>query len=151
MLRRLLLPLLGIALFASEAASAQTLPAPAAQPVAAPAQPVAGAYSHPAARAKVLTAREKRAAEAAAKAEAAKAVAVAPPAQPDAAATAGTSWNGWSNEPTPQATDATFRPATNLSVAPGIPLNQVGHGVTTDYNGRPLHHEVVSTSISTGR
>jgi hypothetical protein len=144
MVRRLLLPLLGAALFTSEAASAQTLPAAPA------AKPVAGAYSHPVARTKTLTAREKRAAEATAKAEAAKAVAVAP-AQADATATAGTSWNGWSNEPAPQATDATYRPTTNLSVAPGIPLNQVGHGVTTDYNGRPVHHEVVSTSLSTGR
>jgi hypothetical protein len=142
MLRRLLLPLLGAALFASEAASAQTLPAAPA------AKPVAGAYSHPVARPKALTAREKRAAEVAAKAEAAKAVAVAP-TQPDA--TASTSWNGWSNEPAPQAANASYRPTTNVSVAPGMPLNQVGHGVTTDYNGRPLHHEVASTSLSTGR
>ncbi|QKG58108.1 hypothetical protein GKZ68_16645 [Hymenobacter sp. BRD128] len=146
MLRRLLLPLLGAALFASEAASAQTLPAVSA------AQPVASAYSHPAARPKALTAREKRAAEAAAKAEAAKAakaVAAVPPAQPDS--TASTSWNGWSNEPAHQATNASYRPATNLSVAPGMPLNQVGHGVTTDYNGHPLHHEVVSTTLSPTR
>lgn len=142
MLRRLLLPLLGVALFATEAASAQTLPA-------APAvKPVAGAYTHPVARPKALTAREKRAAEAAAKAEAAKSTALAP-AQPDA--TASTSWNGWSNEPAPQADNTPHRPTLNVSVAPGMPLNQIGHGVTTDYNGRPLHHEVASTSLSTAR
>ncbi|MDO7884958.1 hypothetical protein [Hymenobacter cheonanensis] len=142
MFRRFLLPLLGVAIFATEAASAQTVPA---------AKPVAGAYSHPIARPKALTARERRAAEAAAKAEAAaaKAAAVAP-AQPDA--TASTSWNGWSNEPLPQADNgAPHRPTMNVSVAPGMPLNQVGHGVTTDYNGRPLRHEVASTSLSTSR
>lgn len=143
MLRRLLLPLLGAALFASEAASAQT------QSTAPAAKPVAGAYSHPVARAKVLTAREKRAAEAAAKAEAAKAAVATPVAQPDA--TASTSWNGWSNEPLPTDSGAPHRPSINVSVAPGMPLNQVGHGVTTDYNGRPLRHEVASTSLSTGR
>jgi hypothetical protein len=141
MLRRFLLPLLGLAIFATEAASAQTVPA---------AKSVAGAYSHPVARPKALTAREKRAAEAAAKAEAAaaKAAAVAP-AQTDA--TASTSWNGWSNEPLPADTGAPHRPSMNVSVAPGMPLNQVGHGVTTDYDGRPLRHEVTSTSLSTSR
>lgn len=143
MLRRLLLPLLGAALFASEAASAQTLPAAPA------AKPVAGAYNHPVARPKALTAREKRAAEAAAKAEAAKAAAAVPAT--DATASASTSWNGWSNEPVPPTNDSMLRPTMNVSVAPGMPLNQVGHGVTTDYNGRPLHHEVASTSLSTGR
>jgi hypothetical protein len=138
MLRRFLLPLLGLAFFATEAASAQTAPA-------------TGAYNRPVARAgRTLTAREKRAAEAAAKAEAAaaKAAAVAP-AQTDA--TASTSWNGWSNEPLPVDTGAPHRPTMNVSVAPGMPLNQVGHGVTTDYNGRPLRHEVASTSLSTSR
>jgi membrane protein involved in colicin uptake len=141
MLRRFLLPLLGLAFFATEAASAQTTPA---------AKPVAGAYSHPVARPKALTARERRAAEAAAKAEAAaaKAAAVAP-AQTDA--TASTSWNGWSNEPLPADTGGPRRPTMNVSVAPGMPLNQVGHGVTTDYHGRPLRHEVASTSLSTAR
>lgn len=141
MLRRFLLPLLGLAFFATEAASAQTTPA---------AQPVASAYSHPVARPKALTAREKRAAEAAAKAEAAAAkVAAVAPAQPDA--TASTSWNGWGDEPLPADSGAPHRPTMNVSVAPGIPLNQVGHGVTTDYNGRPLRHEVTSTSLSTSR
>ncbi|MGI4762121.1 MAG: hypothetical protein ACRYF0_15545 [Janthinobacterium lividum] len=141
MLRRFLLPLLGFAFFATEAASAQTTPA---------ATPVASAYNHPVARPKALTARERRAAEAAAKAEAAaaKAAAVAP-AQADA--TASTSWNGWSNEPLPVDTGAPHRPTMNVSVAPGMPLNQVGHGVTTDYHGRPLRHEVASTSLSTSR
>jgi hypothetical protein len=142
MLRRLLLPLLGVALFAAEGASAQTLP------VAPVAKPVAGAYSHPVARPKALTARERRAAEAAAKAEAAKAVAIAP-AQTDA--TASTSWNGWGNEPVTADSGAPHRPTMNVSVAPGMPLNQVGHGVTTDYDGRPLRHEVASTSLSTSR
>jgi hypothetical protein len=142
MLRRLLLPLLGVVLFASEAASAQTLPtAPAAKPVV-------GAYSHPVARPKALTARERRAAEAAAKAEAAKATALA---QAPTDASASSSWNGWSNEPMPADSGAPHRPTTNVSVAPGMPLNQIGHGVTTDYDGRPLRHEVASTSLSTAR
>jgi len=134
MLRRFLLPLLGIALFATEGASAQTAPA-------------ASAYSHPVARPKALTAREKRAAEAAAKAEALAAKQAA--AQPTASA--GTNWNGWSDEPLPANTGAPRRPTMNVSVAPGMPLNQVGHGVTTDYHGRPLYHEASNTSISTGR
>lgn len=143
MLRRFLLPLLGFAFFAAEAASAQTTPA-----ASAVAKPLAGAYSHPVARPKALTAREKRAAEAAAKAEAAKAAAAAPA---QSTATASTSWNGWSNEPLPADNGAPHRPSLNVSVAPGMPLNQIGHGVTTDYNGRPLHHEVASTTLSTTR
>ena len=142
MLRRFLLPLLGLALFATEAASAQTTPA----------KPAASAYSRPVARTgRTLTAREKRAAEAAAKAEAAQAAVAA--AQLPATASS-TTWSGWSDETVSSAQDVgngQHRPTSNLSVAPGMPINQVGHGVTTDYHGRPLRHEVASTSISTGR
>lgn len=139
MLRRFLLPLLGIALFATEAASAQTTPV---------AKATAGAYNRPVARTKVLSAREKRAAEAAAKAEA---LAAAKQAAAQPTASTDTNWSGWSDEPTPANTGAPRRPTMNVSVAPGMPLNQVGHGVTTDYHGRPLYHEATATSISTGR
>jgi hypothetical protein len=141
MLRRFLLPLLGIALFATEAASAQTTPA---------AKATAGAYNRPAARTKVLSAREKRAAEAAAKAEALAAAKQAA-AQPTASASTDTNWSGWSDEAQPVNTGAPRRPTLNVSVAPGMPLNQVGHGVTTDYHGRPLYHEATATTLSTGR
>lgn len=139
MLRRFLLPLLGIALFATEAASAQTTPA---------AKAATSAYNRPVARAKVLSAREKRAAEAAAKAAAAAQPAVAPA---DATASA---WSGWSDAPASEATEVgngQHRPTMNVSVAPGMPLNQVGHGVTTDYHGRPLYREASGTSLSTAR
>ena len=135
MLRRFLLPLLGLALFATEAASAQTTP-------------TTSAYNRPVARAKVLSAREKRAAEAAAKAEA---LAAAKQAAAQPTATASTGWDGWSDEPLPVNTGAPRRPTMNVSVAPGMPLNQVGHGVTTDYNGRPLYREASSTTLSTSR
>lgn len=144
MVRRFLLPLLGVALFATTAATAQT----------ASAKPVAGVYSHAVPRTgRALTAREKRATEAAAKAEAVKAAVAAAQVPATTTPTASsTSWNGWSDETVPQAnSSAPHRPTTNLSVAPGMPINQVGHGVTTDYNGRPLRHEVASTTISTGR
>jgi hypothetical protein len=129
MVRRLLLPVLGLALFLTEAATAQTLPATSAKPAAAVPQksPVTG---------RTLTARERRAAEAAAKkAASTNVMAMATPAttstQPG--------WTGWSDEPVnlPQ-DDVLYHPRTNLSVAPGMPVNQVGHGVTTDYHGRPL-------------
>jgi len=142
MLRRLLLPLLGLALFATEAASAQTTP------VAKP-----GAYTRAERRtSRTLTAREKRAAAAAAKAAAASA---AIPAQQATTATA-SSWSGWSNEPMPsQATEVgngQYRPTINVSAAPGVPLNQVGHGVSTDYNGRPLYRTTAtSTTLAPGR
>ena len=139
MLRRFLLPLLGIALFATEAASAQTMPA---------AKATAGAYNRPVARTKVLSAREKRAAEAAAKAEA---LAAAKQAAAQPTASADTNWSGWSDETLPANTGAPRRPTMNVSVAPGMPLNQVGHGVTTDYHGRPLYHEATATTLSTGR
>ncbi len=139
MLRRFLLPLLGIALFATEAASAQTTPA--AKPTSA--------YNRPAPRAgRTLTAREKRAAEAAAKAQAA---AAAKQAAADATASA-QAWSGWSNDPL-QATEVgngQHRPSMNVSAAPGVPLNQVGHGVSTDYSGRPLYREA-STTLSSAR
>lgn len=142
MLRRFLLPLLGLALFATEVASAQTTPA---------AKPVAGAYNRPVARAgRTLTAREKRAAEAAAKAEAA---AAAKQAAAAATASATSSWSGWSDAPL-QATEVgngQHRPTMNVSVAPGMPLNQVGHGVSTDYNGRPIYREASSTTLSNAR
>jgi hypothetical protein len=141
MLRRFLLPLLGIALFATEAASAQTTPA---------AKAATGAYNRPAARTKVLSAREKRAAEAAAKAEALAAAKQAA-AQPTASASTDANWSGWSDEAQPANTGAPRRPTMNVSVAPGMPLNQVGHGVTTDYHGRPLYHEATATTLSTGR
>ena len=147
MLRRLLLPLLGFAFFATEAASAQTTP------VAPAAKPVAGGYAHPVARPRALTARERRAAEAAeaaAKVEAAKA-AVASAAAPT---TAATSWSGWGDETVSSAQDVgngQHRPTTNLSVAPGMPINQVGHGVTTDYHGRSLRPEMASTTLPSAR
>jgi membrane protein involved in colicin uptake len=144
MLRRFLLPLLGLALFTTEAASAQTTPA---------AKPVAGAYNRPVARAgRTLTAREKRAAEAAAKAEALAAAKQAA-AEATASANATSGWSGWSDAPL-QATEVgngQHRPSMNVSVAPGMPLNQVGHGVSTDYNGRPVYREATSTTLSNGR
>ena len=138
MLRRLLLPLLGLALFSTEAASAQT--ASVAKP---------GSYTHVERRtSRTLTAREKRAAAAAAKAAA---VATVAPVQQATAST----WSGWSNEPAPQIIEVgngQHRPVTNVSVAPGMPINQVGHGVSTDYNGRPLYRTTTaSTTLAPGR
>ncbi len=141
MLRRLLLPLLGLALLTVEAASAQTTS------VVKP-----GSYARAERRpGRTLTAREKRAAEAAA-----KATAVATTIAPAQEATASAStWSGWSNEPTPQVTEVgngQHRPTTNVSVAPGMPINQVGHGVSTDYNGRPLYRTTTaSTTLAPGR
>ncbi len=141
MLRRLILPLLGLALFSTEAASAQTTS------VAKP-----GSYTRAERRTgRTLTAREKRAAEAAAKAAAAATVI---PAQEVATATAST-WSGWSNEAAPEVIEVgngQHRPVTNVSVAPGMPLNQLGHGVSTDYNGRPLYRTTTaSTTLAPGR
>ena len=142
-MRRFLLPLLGLALLTAETASAQTLPATkrqARQEVRAERR--AG---------RTLTAREKRvlaAAAAKAEAEAAQTALAAAPAPASA-------WSGWSNDPLPQATDignGQHRPTTNVSVAPGMPLNQVGHGVSTDYNGRPIYHvAAASTTLAPGR
>lgn len=143
MLRRLLLPLLGIALLSTEAASAQTASAVNPQP---------GSYAHAERRpGRTLTAREKRAAEAAAKA-AAVATTIAPAQEATASAS---TWGGWSNESSPQATEVgngQHRPTTNVSVAPGMPINQLGHGVSTDYNGRPLYRTTTaSTTLAPGR
>ncbi|TDN40085.1 hypothetical protein A8B98_15960 [Hymenobacter sp. UV11] len=131
---------MGLALFATEAASAQTTTVATAKP---------GAYTRATARTgRTLTAREKRAAEAAAKATAA-----ATPI-PNATASAST-WSGWSNEPAPQVIEVgngQHRPTTNVSVAPGMPINQVGHGVSTDYNGRPIYRTTTaSTTLAPGR
>ena len=135
MVRRLFLPLLGLACLLTEAAPAQTLPTPAA--AVAPKKP-----------GRTLTARERRAAAKAAKAAAASATAavaipaVATPAQPG--------WSGWSDEPVALPQDEVlYHPRTNLSVAPGMPVNQVGHGVTTDYDGHPLRRTPVATSNTT--
>ena len=140
MLRRFLLPLLGLAFFATEAASAQTTPA---------AKPATGAYNRPVARtSRTLTAREKRAAKAEALAAAKQAAAEA-----TATASANSGWSGWSDAPL-QATEVgngQHRPSMNVSVAPGMPLNQVGHGVSTDYSGRPIYREPASTTLSTSR
>jgi hypothetical protein len=130
MVRRLLLPALGLALFLTEAATAQTQPVKPAKPAAAVPQksPVTG---------RTLTARERRAAEAAAKKASSTnaAMAMATPAT----ASTQPGWTGWSDEPVSlQQDDILYHPRTNLSVAPGMPVNQVGHGVTTDYHGRPL-------------
>ncbi|AMR28046.1 hypothetical protein A0257_13730 [Hymenobacter psoromatis] len=142
MLRRLLLPLLGLALLSTEAASAQVASVASSKP---------GSYPRAERRAgRTLTAREKRAAEAAAKAAA---VAAAIPAQPPVAAAS--TWSGWSNEPAPaiiEVGNGQHRPVTNVSVAPGMPINQVGHGVSTDYNGRPLYRTTTAgTTLAPGR
>ena len=140
MLRRLLLPLLGLALLSAETASAQATPVAEARP---------GAPARTARRAgRTLTAREKRAAAAAAKAAAATTIAI--PAS-DATASA---WSGWSNDPAPQIIEVgngQHRPVTNVSVAPGMPLNQLGHGVSTDYNGRPLYRTTANTTLAPSR
>jgi hypothetical protein len=143
MVRRLLLPVLGLALFLTEAATAQNLPAKPVKPAAAVPQksPVTG---------RTLTARERRAAEAAAK-KAASADAAMAMATPATASAAQPGWTGWSDEPVnlPQ-DDVLYHPRTNLSVAPGMPVNQVGHGVTTDYHGRPLPRTAPAAATSRG-
>ncbi|MGI4741894.1 MAG: hypothetical protein ACRYG7_42560 [Janthinobacterium lividum] len=136
MVRALLLPLLGFALLTTATATAQV------QSAASPASAAKTARTTPRAG-RTLTARERRAAEAAAKATAKSPVtAMATPAQPG--------WTGWSDEPAvlPQ-DDVLYHPRTNLSVAPGIPLNQVSHGVTTDYDGHPLRRPGTTTSNTT--
>lgn len=136
MVRSLLLPFLGLALLTAATATAQV------QSSASPASAAKTARTTPRAG-RALTARERRRAEAAAKAAAKSPVlAMATPAQPG--------WNGWSDEPValPQ-DDVLYHPRTNLSVAPGIPLNQVSHGVTTDYDGRPLRRPGTTTTSNT--
>lgn len=134
MVRQLLLPLLGLALLTAETAVAQTAAAsPASAAKTARTTPRAG---------RTLTARERRQAEAAAKA-AAKSPAMA------MNTTAKPGWSGWSDEQVtlPQ-DDVLYHPRTNLSVAPGIPLNQVSHGVTTDYHGRPLRRPTAAAGTT---
>lgn len=138
MVRRLFLPALGLAFCFSEAVSAQVLPvAPAAK-----AAPQKSAITG-----RTLTARERRAAKTAAAKTAAtsNAVALATPA------TTQPGWTGWSDEPValPQ-DDVLYHPRTNLSAAPGMPVNQVGHGVTTDYHGRPLPRTTSAAATSRG-
>lgn len=137
MVRRFLLPLLGLALFATEAATAQKLPTKPA-----PAAPLKDARTG-----RLLTARERRAAEAAAKVAAAPTAASNTLAMSTSAQQA-SGWSGWSDETLPAADPSTHRPTTNLSVAPGMPINQVGHGVTTDYDGRPLQRATNTTFSS---
>ena len=142
MLRQLLLPALAFALFATEAATAQTAPA-AATPHARQ------AYRKAAKAQRVLSKREQQAAAAVARAEQAR---VAAQTAAAAAPAGNTTWSGWSNEPVALPTAAAHRATdANLSVAPGMPLNQIGHGVSTDYNGRPLKSAVASTTLASGR
>ena len=142
-MRRFLLPLLALALLTAETASAQTLP-----PTKRQARQTVRAERRVG---RTLTAREKRAAVAAAKAAETQAAQTALAAAPAPAST----WSGWSNDPLPQSTDignGQHRPTMNVSVAPGMPLNQVGHGVSTDYNGRPLYRTTTaSTTLAPGR
>ena len=143
MVRQLLISVLGLALVATEAATAQTLPAsPSPQKEARLARR----------NGRMLTARERRAAEAAAKAEAIRANEAA---LAMAAPTKANGWSGWSDDPMPSslttADPLTHRPNMNVSVAPGMPINQVGHGVTTDYDGRPLQRAATSTTLSSQR
>jgi hypothetical protein len=137
MVRQLLLPLLGLGLlFSAETASAQTQAANAKSPASA-----AKTARQTRRAARTLTARERKQADAAAKA-AAKAPVLAmgtPSAQPG--------WSGWSHETVELPDDGTlYRPRTNVSAAPGMPLNQVSHGVTTDYDGRPLRRPTATNS-----
>jgi hypothetical protein len=138
MVRQLLLPLLGLALLTAETAAAQSQTARSASPASA----AKTARTTPRAG-RTLTARERRQAEAAAKAAAQnQAVAMATPAKDN--------WSGWSNDPLNLPDDGTlYRPRTNVSAAPGMPLNQVSHGVTTDYDGRPLRRPGATTSTGT--
>ena len=132
MLRLLLLPLLALTLLATEAASAQastTTPTATRKP------------------GRMLTARERRAQDAAARQQ------TAAQATHQPAVATGPSWSGWSNDPLPETTPAAapHRTTTSLSVAPGMPINQIGHGVSTDYNGRALAPAVASTTLPSVR
>lgn len=134
MFRRYFLPLLALGLLATtEAAQAQTAPTATATP-----KDTRQAYRKAAKAQRVLSKREQQAAQAQARVQAAQ---VARDAAAQATTTSpGTSWSGWSNDPLPaQPTSAPHRATGyNVSAAPGMPLNQIGHGVSTDYNGRPL-------------
>lgn len=149
MLRKLLLPALAVALFATaEAAQAQT--APAASEAATTAQlPARVAYRKARKAERVLSKREKQAVAAQARAEQARRDAEAAVA---AAKTSGSNWG----EPVPASSStgynaATNRPSMNVSSAPGMPLNQISSGVTTDYNGRPIRRADSATTLPTGR
>ncbi|MGI4864510.1 MAG: hypothetical protein ACRYFZ_11365 [Janthinobacterium lividum] len=134
MVRQLLLPLLGLGLlFSAETASAQTANSKSPASAAKTARQTRRA-------ARVLTARERKQADAAAKAAARNPVlAMATPAQ--------SGWSGWSNDPVELPQDEVlYHPRTNLSVAPGMPVNQIGHGVTTDYDGHPLRRPNATSS-----
>jgi len=133
MVRQLLLPLLGLGLlFTAETASAQTQATNSKSPASA-----AKTARTTRRAARVLTARERKQAEAAAKAAKSPVLAMGTPStQP-----------GWSNENVDLPDDGTlYRPRTNVSSAPGMPLNQVSHGVTTDYDGRPLRRPGATNS-----
>jgi hypothetical protein len=137
MVRQLLLPLLGLGLlFTTETAMAQTTVDNSKSPASA-----AKTARQTRRTTRVLTARERKQAEAAAKTAAKNPVLAmgTPSTQPG--------WSGWSNEPLNMPDDGTlYRPHNNVSAAPGIPLNQVSHGVTTDYNGRPLRRPGTSST-----
>jgi hypothetical protein len=139
MVRQLLLPLLGLALLTAETAAAQSQTVKAASPASA----AKTARTTPRAG-RTLTARERRQAEAAAKAAAkSQAVAMATPTEQ-------ASWSGWSNDPMNLPDDGSlYHPRTNVSAAPGMPLNQVSHGITTDYDGRPLRRPAASSPSGT--
>ena len=139
MVRQLLLPLLGLALLTAETAAAQSQTINSASPASA----AKTARTTPRAG-RTLTARERRQAEAAAKAAAKnQVVAMATPAEQ-------ANWSGWSNDPVNLPDDGTlYHPHNNVSAAPGMPLNQVSHGVSTDYDGRPLRRPAPSSSGTT--
>ena len=128
MLRRLLLPLFALALLATEA-TAQTRPATkkvVRKTTVTKRRPVTT-------KRKVVTTKK-----------------VAAQVDAPAVAAPSTTWSGWSNEPVALPVTPNNRPTVfNVSVAPGMPVNQLGHGVTTDYNGRPLRPAAkASTSIT---
>jgi hypothetical protein len=137
MVRQLLLPLLGLGLlFSAETAAAQTQVDNSKSPASA-----AKTARQTRRATRVLTARERKQAEAAAKA-AAKA-----PVLAMSTSSTQPGWSGWSNDAVELPDDGTlYRPRTNVSSAPGMPLNQVSHGVTTDYDGRPLRRPTATNS-----
>ena len=139
MVRQLLLPLLGLALLTAETAAAQTQPVKSASPESA----AKTARTTPRAG-RTLTARERKQAEAAAKAAAKNpTLAMATPStQPG--------WSGWSNDAVNLPDDGTlYHPHANVSSAPAMPPNQVSHGVTTDYHGRPIQRATTTSSGTT--
>ncbi len=137
MVRQLLLPLLGLGLlFTAETAAAQTQVDNSKSPASA-----AKTARQTRRAARVLTARERKQAAAAAKAAAKNPVLAMGTTSPQPG------WSGWSNDPVELPDDGTlYHPRTNVSAAPGMPVNQVGHGVTTDYDGRPLRRPTATNS-----